>query len=243
MAVAVSPTRADPSELDCTELNKELQSLKDFWKANGPDVMRDSGGAKRAKLVAFMLKEQSIHNQFEASAYIQLYNDQDELISIIAAARMKSSKQWLAGPQLLRVLQNTVVEETSYLADQTNLRMLQASLEIYEAREGKKPQKLEDLVPDYVESVPEAYATGASFEYDPKTGQVNYVGGPKILPKTTTQGKATHLRAIRAALELYEARTGSKPKQLSDLVPEYLDEIPADMKVQYDPKTGQVVAE
>ena len=59
-------------------------------------------------------------------------------------------------------------ETTRILADKVEIR---TAIRVYEVEMGEYPASLNDLVPDYLSSVP-TRRDGSSFEYDPGTGQL-----------------------------------------------------------------------
>lgn len=49
-----------------------------------------------------------------------------------------------------------VQENARVAADQANIRIIKSAVQMYEMGEGKKPSDITDLVPDYLEKVPES---------------------------------------------------------------------------------------
>lgn len=57
-------------------------------------------------------------------------------------------------------------------ADMANLKILQNAIErYYVEHEGKYPQSLDELAPNYIDKVPKTQ-DGKNFQYDPSTGKV-----------------------------------------------------------------------
>lgn len=75
----------------------------------------------------------------------------------------------LIGCNVETVTKATVeAENTAILADKVEIR---TAIRTYEVEMGEYPASLNDLVPDYLSSVP-TRRDGSSFEYDPGTGQL-----------------------------------------------------------------------
>ncbi|MGF7397052.1 type II secretion system protein [Thermoanaerobacterium thermosaccharolyticum] len=57
-------------------------------------------------------------------------------------------------------------------ANNANLQIVQEAVERYNAEKGSYPSKLDDLVPDYLKSIP-TLQDGKTFEYDQEKGSVS----------------------------------------------------------------------
>lgn len=87
-----------------------------------------------------------------------------ELIVVIAILGILAA---IAVPRVTGSL-NTAKEN----ANNANLQIVQEAVERYNAENGSYPSKLDDLVPDYLKSIP-TLQDGKSFEYDQSSGAVS----------------------------------------------------------------------
>jgi hypothetical protein len=88
---------------------------------------------------------------------------------------------------------------------------------------------------------PNSGATNTSSSGNPLTAPVDYLGAVSKAKKTADKSLATV--GIDQAIKMYSAEMGNLPKDLNELVPSYLSNIPpapSGMKYDYDPKTGIV---
>ena len=87
-------------------------------------------------------------------------------------------------------------------------------------------------------------ATNAEPRYDtgnPITAPVDYIGAVGQAQKYAV--KQIDLAYLNQAVQLFNTQEGRLPKDLNELVPNYVGKMPAvpyGMKLDYDPNTGQV---
>ncbi|NNG66801.1 competence type IV pilus major pilin ComGC [Caldanaerobacter subterraneus] len=87
-----------------------------------------------------------------------------ELIVVIAILGILAA---IAVPRVTTSLANAKAK-----ADEANLKILQNAVErYYVEHEGKYPQSLNELVPNYIDKVPKTQ-DGKDFNYNPSTGEV-----------------------------------------------------------------------
>ncbi len=144
---------------------------------------------------------------------------------------------------------------------QINLDTLNAAIHSYSAlHSGAQsdfrvvfPKKLDDLVPDYLNRIPEPIK--GTWVYDSKTGSVYNSTYPNMTPSVTHLNIKPYLdrhkrlrimsglRTIKVALQMYYAENETeRPQQLTDLVPYYLPKLPdaLDGNWEYNPRNGDV---
>ena len=89
-----------------------------------------------------------------------------------------------------------------------------------------------------------AAATNAEPKYDtgnPLTAPADYLGA--VVQAQKHAEKVIDVSYINQAIQLFQASEGRLPKDLNELVPNYVGKLPATpygTKLDYDPNTGQV---
>lgn len=139
---------------------------------------------------------------------------------------------------------------------EVNLELLEVALYNYMAANSKYemvwPKSLEDLVPDYVNKIPDPIV--GEWIYDSASGRVYNLGYPEIESKKVRlnmnpllkrQKKAAilgKLGAIRSAVTIYYADNEKWPDRLEDLSPLYINGVPSPIEGswEYNRKDGSV---
>jgi hypothetical protein len=107
------------------------------------------------------------------------------------------------------------------------------AVEQFRMERGDWPERLADLVPDYLDAVPQDWLSskGVTISYGRTPTGVRIWGETEDNPAGLTASEAKELEYLAKAVA--EAAYGSLPKSLSELVPDYLATIPT------DPRTGK----
>lgn len=127
-----------------------------------------------------------------------------------------------------------------------------STVNLQKHRKLKFPRKLKELVPEYINRIPDPMK--GYWKYNPENGTVinpGYPGVfstivfPQLKPVIDAVNRAIILgkmRNIRTAIMMYMAEWGKYPENLTDLVPDYLFELPDPMdgKWEYNSETGEV---
>jgi hypothetical protein len=116
--------------------------------------------------------------------------------------------------------------QVANVSNSTGRINLEHAIQVYKAEKGGNPATLEELVPNYVPSVPK-HADGTPYGYDSATGTV--LDGP-VAPAApagavTPQDMQT-MQAIRDAINRYGTAVGYYPGTLDALCPTYLGKPP-----------------
>ena len=88
-------------------------------------------------------------------------------------------------------------------------------------------------------SSPPANGAGSSSSGNPVTAPVDYLGAVGKAQKSA--GKVVASAGLTQAIQMFQGQEGRFPKSLSELVPNYVDKIPAPpagMKYVYNPADG-----
>jgi hypothetical protein len=88
---------------------------------------------------------------------------------------------------------------------------------------------------------PSAPTTNAASGGNPITAPIDYLGAVGKAPKTAT--KIVSSAGLQQAIQMFYVQEGRFPKDLSELVPNYIDRLPpppAGMKYSYDARDGTV---
>ncbi len=91
------------------------------------------------------------------------------------------------------------------------------------------------------EGAPSSKPTNASSSGNPLTAPVDYLGA--VARAQQTARKLVSTVGLEQAIKMFQGQEGRSPKDLNELVPDYLPSIPptpVGMKYSYDPKTGTV---
>ena len=116
---------------------------------------------------------------------------------------------------------------------------LQRAIDAYHAEKGRYPSRLEELVPDFIASIPQG-PNGMPFAYDPISGKI--LDGPASgAVAAITPGDIQKMNQVSMALNGYATATQQIPPSLNALVPTYLSAIPKTDSGQdfvYDPRNG-----
>ena len=115
---------------------------------------------------------------------------------------------------------------------------LQSSVDAYFADRGYRPDRLDQLVPNYLNTLPRQ-SDGNPFGYDPMTGKV--LDGPDALRPTSSDQKT--MQNAQIAVDSYGQNTGYYPGALDQLIPNYLPELPlttAGERFHYNSQTGLI---
>ena len=117
------------------------------------------------------------------------------------------------------------------------------AIQTYTAEKGKYPASLNDLVPEWLPSVP-VKPDGSPYGYDPATGKLLDAPVTPVsaapAPSVTNEQK---MAQITAAITKYGMATGYYPPSLDALVPTYLPTMPTTARGArfiYDPQTGKL---
>ncbi len=112
----------------------------------------------------------------------------------------------------------TKVAMAQTLADENRIRL---ALEMYKNNNGKYPDELEMLSPEYLKEIPLSEMTAQPFEYSKY--KVPYRYSYSLNCYTSEE---LRISQIRSALEQYKDINGSYPEKLDLLSPQFLKEIP-----------------
>jgi hypothetical protein len=114
---------------------------------------------------------------------------------------------------------------------------LERAIQTYKAEKGNNPATLEELVPNFIPSVPK-HADGTPYGYDPSTGAVLDAPAAAVTPQDLQT-----MQAIRDAINRYGTAVGYYPGTLDALYPTYLGNLPrtsAGEPFVYDNQSGAV---
>ena len=101
---------------------------------------------------------------------------------------------------------------------------IQRAIDTYQAENGKYPASLEELVPNYLPSLP-TQPGGAPYAYDAASGKL--VDGPaRNAILVVTAGDRAKMKQITQAVKSYGMASGYYPPSLDALVPQYISAIP-----------------
>lgn len=86
-----------------------------------------------------------------------------------------------------------------------------------------------------------ASGTESSSSGNPVTAPVDYLGAVSKAHQTASTTAA--VVGLNQAIQLFQGQEGRLPKNLQEMVPDYMPKLPAppaNMKFDYDPATGQI---
>ncbi len=112
------------------------------------------------------------------------------------------------------------------VSNQTGRISLEHAIQVYKAEKGSNPATLDELVPNYVPTMPK-HADGTPYGYDAATGAV--LDGPVAPAAAAGAVTAQDLQAmqdIRNAINRYGTAVGYYPGTLDALYPTYLSKPP-----------------
>jgi len=136
----------------------------------------------------------------------------------------------------------TAVKQIDYAQNSSSKMSIQQAVNAYSAENGRYPTSLEELVPEYLPSLP-TRRDGAPFGYDPATGAVLDKAPAQPTSQGPTQGDIQKMNQLARAIDRYGRTTGYYPGSLAELVPNCLAAIPRTDGARefiYDPQTGYV---
>ncbi len=122
------------------------------------------------------------------------------------------------------------------IADQTGKINLERAIQTFRAENGRYPSSLNELVPQYLPSLPSPSGDSA-YSFDPITGQVITV--PSSIPSEDIR----KMEQVKYAIVQYAQATGYYPATLDSLYPTYLSFVPRTSDGQafiYNAQTGGV---
>lgn len=122
------------------------------------------------------------------------------------------------------------------VSNQTAKINLQRAIQTFQAENGRYPTSLNELVPKYLPSIPEA-GGGSHFTFDPYTGQI------VTMPATVPIDDLRRMEQIKYAVLQFAQVTGYYPASLEVLYPNYISFYPTTVSGEqflYDPQTGAV---
>jgi len=122
------------------------------------------------------------------------------------------------------------------ISNQTAKINLQRAIQTFQAENGRYPTSLNELVPKYLPSIPDA-GSGMSFTFDPATGQILTV--PAGIPAEDLR----RMEQIKYAVLQFAYATGYYPQNLDVLYPNYISFTPLTTSGEqfiYNPQTGTV---
>lgn len=122
------------------------------------------------------------------------------------------------------------------IADQTGKVNLERAIQTFQAENGRYPTSLNELVPQYLPSLPSPSGDSA-YSFDPTTGQIITV--PSSIPSEDIR----RMEQVKYAIAQYTRATGYYPATLDSLYPSYLSFIPRTSDGQsfiYNAQTGSV---
>ena len=114
--------------------------------------------------------------------------------------------------------------QIAHAGDTTAKINIQRAIDTYQAENGRYPASLEELVPDYLASLP-SRPDGSPYGYDPATGKVLDRALPTMAQRPT-QNDMGKINQIRTAIDQYGRATGYYPPSLDALAPTYLAVVP-----------------
>jgi len=131
----------------------------------------------------------------------------------------------------------SIQRQVQGIADQTGKINLERAIQTFRAENGRYPTSLNDLVPQYLPSLP--LPSGDSvYSFDPGTGQVI------IVPASIPTEDVRKMEQIKYAIVQYAQATGYYPATLDSLYPSYLSFVPRTSSGQafiYNSQTGAVL--
>ncbi|MGC8737971.1 MAG: hypothetical protein ACP5UA_04895 [Candidatus Hydrogenedens sp.] len=122
------------------------------------------------------------------------------------------------------------------IADQTGKINLERAIQTFRAENGRYPTSLNELVPQYLPSLPSPSGNSA-YSFDPITGQIITV--PSSIPSEDIR----KMEQVKYAIAQYAQATGYYPATLDSLYPSYLSFLPRTNDGQffvYNAQTGSV---
>ncbi|MCX8065991.1 MAG: hypothetical protein N3G21_12615, partial [Candidatus Hydrogenedentes bacterium] len=122
------------------------------------------------------------------------------------------------------------------ITNQTAKINLQRAIQTFQAENGRYPTSLNELVPKYLPSIPDA-GDGSHFTFDPYTGQIN--SAPATIPAEDLR----RMEQIKYAVIQFAQLTGYYPASLDVLYPNYLSFLPTTTNGEqfiYNSQTGAV---
>lgn len=122
------------------------------------------------------------------------------------------------------------------IADQTGKINLERAIQTFRAENGRYPTSLNELVPQYLPSLPSPSGDSA-YSFDPITGQIITV--PSSIPSDDIR----RMEQIKYAIAQYARATGYYPATLDSLYPSYLSFVPRTSDGQtfiYNAQTGNI---
>lgn len=108
---------------------------------------------------------------------------------------------------------------------------LQDAVDRYQRDHGAAPSSLADLVPAYLDELPEAFEESTLLDYDEEDGEVALGGQqtiayvPGTIPPMIEQDYV-NLDRIEEALYSFHAMYREYPRTLGDLAPRFIDDVP-----------------
>lgn len=201
------------------------------------------GGAHEALLYSLNICDEQADEDDQSSAVILLLNQKGVAIEDLVIYRDEQTKTWQWNQAWERRVKEVEEWDRKLRHDINALDDLEMAYLSYFQETQRRPERLEDLVPDYIEKIPIAQSDGKVFTYT--DGKIRYGYARPVRPTVDAVLADLLMRQqIAVALKVYHAREGRWPDDLGELVPQDMIEMPESrvegMAFSYRPQTGEV---
>lgn len=234
--------RADPGTVQSDGLMVYKQLFEKFWSENHDQIFGPHTRVVSSKLKSIARTKGASNDMMPVAVTLMLIDKDGNVIREETFGLIANTDKWVYGDNFrhLHMAQMMKDRNPEHAKDQVALIFFNDAITVYKDKHGKFPAKLDDLVPEELEEIPQNRSTGSVFRYLPDVGKVVLSSRSDLLNIDRSS-----LRTMRDMIKVYHAREKKLPRQLKDLLPDYLAHLPVAQvpgaSFQYDPKTGTVV--